>query len=100
MTNNKNILEEPIEDLRPEKAKLNFLSEGNSFYINQIFEADNRTLRRSKFVKKKDDTYIREDDSKCKEHRVKVAQIRSFPDPYSVPIRENMDQKNFAFGYF
>ena len=73
MTNNKNILEEPIEDLRPEKAKLNFSSEGNNFYINEIFEADNRTLRRSKFVKKKDDTYVREHDSKCKEHRVKIA---------------------------
>ena len=58
MTNNKKFQEESIEEVRSEKAKLNISSEENNLYINEIFVADNRTLRRSKFVKKEDDTSI------------------------------------------
>lgn len=58
MTNNKKIQEESIVEVRSEKAKLNISSEENNLYINEIFVADNRTLRRSKFVKKEDDTSI------------------------------------------
>lgn len=58
MTNNKKIQEESIEEVRSEKAKLNISSEENNLYINEIFVADNRTLRRSKFVKKENDTSI------------------------------------------
>ena len=58
MTNNKKIQEESIVEVRSEKAKLSISSEENNLYINEIFVADNRTLRRSKFVKKEDDTSI------------------------------------------
>lgn len=58
VTNNEKIQEESIEEVRSEKAKLSISSEENNLYINEVFVANNRTLRTSKFFKKEDDTSI------------------------------------------
>ena len=58
VTNNEKIQEESIEEVRSEKVKLNISSEENNLYINEVFVANNRTLRTSKFFKKEDDTSI------------------------------------------